>query len=280
MESFVPRLPPLISFGFGGDGWGGYTNASEERHMHQAAKCIANSPGLICLQVVRDLIANPSAVTSLHFLFKDINATKAPPLKLTTLFLNGLYVRLDVTIIPHLKNLKSLEIWNVRHPERELEDSLPGTNVPSLEYAASFSEFWKALKSSGITLSYLVIASTFISDTFAEYITSYSGLKDLTIKGLHPDASRANESQAGAFWDGLASHHGVSLLRLTVYPWYEGSWCFSQERATSLGGCRNLKTLNVAIATAQLESQNGESRYPLPPQWDVGQSVVRLGTSV
>jgi len=266
----ISRLPPLIALTL----YGGTKNISEQAGIDQVSQCVAKSHHLSSLTLFRSNGSEPSATTSLHSIFKEFDATKHPPLKLTRLTLGGFYVRFDATILPHFKSLQSLVLSDFAEPaqpprRRDGTDDAPGVGRALSSCAAPFSDMWKEFRKAGIRLSRIDVAH--VSNAFVDYISSYSGLENLTLYVHDLDAQNVDAKREDQFWEALGGNHGGTLQCLDIYPHYEGGWCFSQKRATGLGKCEELLSLRVAIATSRAVSYDESSSLSA----DSCQAVVR-----
>jgi len=267
------RLPPLISLNINGSN----VACDEVTRLGQVSECIARSPHLSSLTLVRDYHSRPGLATSFHYVLKNTNDSKCPPLNLTTLTLSGFYVRLDDTILPHLRNLRSLTIAGFMDPSHITLDSdvIDDENLPTVDnaqYAAPFPDLWKALKTVGVELSHLDVQH--MSNALVEYIDSYSGLQALKIyiPDYSHDVKSPGADEADAFWDALGKRHGGTLRHLDVNSGCEGEFCFSRSRVAAVKQCKHLVSLSVPIVTSK-RYQDEDSDLPKERARDVVSAI-------
>ncbi|KAJ3509106.1 hypothetical protein NLJ89_g5397 [Agrocybe chaxingu] len=224
--------------------WGGCSSPSCcEAIIDNIAKLIAHSPRLSSLSVElwQDYFAPLKDWSFQHLLQEIPNGN--PPLSLMRLRLRGAVVSLDSATLSHLRNLVSLDLQAICN----LEDT---SAFPPGFIHSPQDDIWVALSSSGIWLEKIKL--DFVTDSFLEYLASYSGLKALYVipENFLDDAS-ADEMAVKFYGSGLLSHV-QSLEWLEILPRNKGRWCFSSENASFIANLGELSRLHMKVTPSNL----------------------------
>ncbi|KAF8889432.1 hypothetical protein CPB84DRAFT_1733041 [Gymnopilus junonius] len=197
----------------------------------------------------------------IHDLFQ-FYPSKAPPLRLTHLELQNAFMKLDARIIPHLRHLTSLYVYNILEPCREpivrgyrgifSKLSAISDEVMHLQTRAgcTLDELWEAMSREGIYL--LEIRLSNVVSGFLEYLGQYTGLKKLVIStGLFLTGADS-DVVAKVFFAEPLERHQESLEELVINATYEGLWCFGEHNVASIRRLRALKVLTISISSSDL----------------------------
>ena len=148
------------------------------------------------------------------------------PSRLRHLCLHGFLNRIDKSILPHLRQLTSLELID-------------------MQYKYSDGDIWSTLTGSGIQLEELVHDRTPIS--LIDYLSSYAGLKKLKLS-VSPFTNISSSNKAAIrFFNDVLSRHVETLESLSLQSNYEGEWCFTLRNAGVIGQCTKLNHLLMSI---------------------------------
>ena len=235
-----------------------------EKTLEALAKMVANSPQLTSIDLLSGLSSRKSRSYkhSLHYLLKHY-PKDAAPLRLHHLGLDGCYLRLDSTTLPHLRSLKSLRLTRIIDPYAPSHGSL-GANIDGTnqlkQVGNSYEDLWKIMENKGIWLE--KIDHDDVCPEFQQYLATYSSLKILR---LIPDTRYKGatylKEQSKHFFDnsGPLLRHSQNLEELIIKPRYEGGWCFDMYSSSeSLSACVKLKKLGICVLAHQVLHQQEE----------------------
>ncbi|CAA7269412.1 unnamed protein product [Cyclocybe aegerita] len=214
-----------------------------EATIDNIAKLITRSPRLSSLSVEpwREYYG-PIKNWSLQDLLQGFPSNN-PPLPLTRLRLCGAVVSLDSATLSHLRHLVSLDLQDVCN--------LDDTSAFSKEFTSSpRDDIWAALLASGIWLEKIKV--DFITESFLEYLASYSGLKALCVIPANFQDDASSDEMAVKFFGPALLSHLQSLEWLEILPQNKGRWCFSSKNASFITNFEELSRLHMTVTTANL----------------------------
>lgn len=236
----------------------------QDEILENLAKAIARNPGLKSLTISGiPHYGRPEASRhqSLHQLFKYYPAN-APPLRLRNLRLKSFLVRLDDINIRHLQHLTSLSLQDVDDPNYVclrllrhgyfFDQKHQGLNQERKLYGSSTEEIWRRFTSAGVHLEKITVDEG--PESFLEYLSSYSGLRELDLTPGGFTEGSVSDAIAVRFFDGILLSHAKSLEILRILPRYEGRWCFSSCNSEQLSMLTKLKHLAVAVQLSSLKT--------------------------
>ena len=168
-------------------------------------------------------------------------------LKLTHLTLKGLFVKLDATVLPHLRSLISLTTQGVFSPQ----DQVSGNR------GAGFSSgnIWWVLRLEKIHLQEIVTDDVQLA--LIEYLASFSGLRRLRLTeapsyGTLPQVS---DELAIKFYERALQDHVHSLDSLEINTNYEGNWSFASHWSSIIKKCTRLAFLKLSINSEDMAEE-------------------------
>ncbi|KAF8128493.1 hypothetical protein K438DRAFT_1984485 [Mycena galopus ATCC 62051] len=195
---------------------------------------VRNSPDLSFLHLGTDHAWGIPSRLSFADLFPDL----AEPLRLTGLRMDRYNLRLDHSTIPHLRSLKSLQLFRV------------------------YPEIWDSLRQESIHL--IEIHTDTIEESLLEYLSSYSGLEHLIIACAGGKSEVEANRRANEFFTNALPHHTRSLVALGCRGHWEGRWSFGMHNAGVLAQLQNLTSLcmnvNSILVEADVGPQDAESQ--------------------
>ncbi|PBK68089.1 hypothetical protein ARMSODRAFT_294274 [Armillaria solidipes] len=139
------------------------------------------------------------------------------------------------SLIPHLRHLKNLETW---------------VSMPD--------EFWDRLRKDGIHLAYLSYYDTRIGSALLSYLTSYTGLRELSLR-IWPRADPIpDDPHIKDLLLNVITSHSWSLTTVHIEPDYSRAWCLDHPMLDALALCHSLRSLHVRAneATTEVEEDN------------------------
>ena len=221
------------------------------------AKMVAKSPQLTSIEIlpVWSYLRQVAPIYSLHQIFKYY-PTDIPPLRLHHLGLNACLLRIDHTTLPHIKHLKSLRLRSFIDPYAAPYDGYeknPNNGEEQKKVGSHLDSFWRTMATEGIWLEKIVHQD--VGPGFLDYLSSYSGLKALT---LTPDpwyrSLEYSNPMARQFFANLGPlfRHSQSLEDLRIDPCYEGDWCVDTYNVAAISACTNLKEFGMSVLSGQL----------------------------
>ncbi|KAJ7476753.1 hypothetical protein FB451DRAFT_1173610 [Mycena latifolia] len=206
------------------------------------AQALANSPELTSLHL-RSHVGTYSPTPSLHDIFRKLSATKL--LHLTELDLKEYSLRLDSTILPHLRSLKTLSL------RRIVTKDSPQYSGPSDEAQApavlgsTLQEIWDTLNRERIHLTQ--IATDVIEEGLLNYLASYTGLEQLAIDFAGGATEEESNRRAEVFFECALPKHTHSLVNLTCPGSFQGRWSFGKRTMGVILQLRKLESLCMSV---------------------------------
>ena len=166
-------------------------------------------------------------------------------LKITHLTLSGLVVKLDATLILHLRSLISLHIENIG----DQASGNPGS---------SSGNIWSSLRLENIHLQEIVTDE--VQLTLIEYLTSFSGLRclRLTRASRYTMTPLESDQLAITFYGRALQNHVHSLESLEIDARYEGKWCFADHCSGIIKQCACLTSLKLSIHSKDVREEKDE----------------------
>ncbi|KAF8985941.1 hypothetical protein BDQ17DRAFT_1376406 [Cyathus striatus] len=189
--------------------------------------------------------------TLLHSITRD-----ASPLHITSLTLVGIPIELSSNLVPHLRSLKSLCLKYGSEPlakRRLLRNYNDQEIVQSYETRLFARNTWNILNAKKIHLQEISLDKP--TESFVQYLTSYSGLESLTITSATITTPECSDSIAQDFYLGALCAHENSLTSLVISPWLKGKWCIGEHNMDSISKLINLRNLSIPI----VPNSNGTS---------------------
>jgi hypothetical protein len=246
----IQSLPPLHSLKIKVENHS--SNLSDDPPIQGIPELIAKSfVPLRELSLVHSFSASHEGIRVLPSINEFI--IDAPPLQLTHLTLDGASSEFSEDIIPHLYLLESFSFTG-------------GSGDP-----------WTAFGDKRIHLQHITVDDP--TESFVDYLKSYSGLQTLAIKGTSDGRSNY---LAEDFYRNVLCCHQSSLQVLEITPAHEGKWYFGDHTVESLSRLSNLKQLSISVVADPMvqpppltrnssfargllrrESQNQEPRYDI-----------------
>ncbi|KAF9073921.1 hypothetical protein BDP27DRAFT_1214970 [Rhodocollybia butyracea] len=184
--------------------------------------------------------------------------SSAPHLETLQLLRLGAPTWLDVPLTPQICNI-GLNGWAVQVPRLihsnlqslELGELIEYNNPHIVDNPFSFREdafnsLWDTLSLEQIHLRSLVVSFR-TTDSLLRYITSYSGLETLSLRGNWQPGT------GDSFYKYALPKHADTLVKLEIMPDYEGEWCFREKNAEVFRRCRRLQTLLIVVSSRGLD---------------------------
>ena len=169
-------------------------------------------------------------------------------LNITHLSLSRLFVKLDSTLIPHLRSLISLHIENIFSTKDQV----------SVNPGSSTGNIWSSLRLENIHLQEIVTDE--VQLTLIEYLTSFSGLRRLRLTRASRYTMTPLESDqlAITFYGRALQNHVHSLESLEIDARYEGKWCFADHCSGIIKQCACLTSLKLSIHSKDVREEKDE----------------------
>ncbi|KAF8994630.1 hypothetical protein BDQ17DRAFT_1412463 [Cyathus striatus] len=186
-------------------------------------------------------------------------------MNLKHLSLEGFHVILNSDVIPRLRSLESLCVNDVRKGMNSYS-RWPQPNLlnPSQEIIHSTDpsqgDLWRVLKAGKIHLQEITIDEP--TESFVQYLGSYTGLKRLTIRGAKNSDQTKSDTFAINFYRNALLPHASTLEKLVILPFYEGKWCFGEQCIRVLSGLVNLTHLSISIVADSSKIMHGIEWWP------------------
>ncbi|KAF8982252.1 hypothetical protein BDQ17DRAFT_1549248 [Cyathus striatus] len=182
--------------------------------------------------------------TLLHSITRD-----ASPLHITSLTLVGIPIELSSDLAPHLRSLKSLCLKYGSEPlakRRLLRNYDNQEIVQSYETQLFAKNTWDIFNAKKIHLQEISLDKP--TESFVQYLTSYSGLESLTITSATRTTPEYSDSIAQDFYLRALCAHENSLASLVISSWLKGKWCIGEHNMDSISKLINLRNLSIPIA--------------------------------
>ena len=240
----LQRLPHIVNFSFTCDWELDYDCSTI---MPVARFLDWNQPRLKTLSIVnRRFYAHTNIQLSLDDFLSEIPDSAF--LNITHLSLSGLFVKLDATLILHLRSLISLHIENI-FSTGDLVSGNPGSSTGNI---------WSSLRLENIHLQEIVTDD--VQLTFIEYLTSFSGLRRLRLTRASRYTMTPLESDqlAITFYGRALQNHVHSLESLEIDARYEGKWCFADHCSSIIKQCACLTSLKLSIHSKDVREEKEE----------------------
>ena len=124
---------------------------------------------------------------------------------------------------------------------------LTSFKLPSLSYENSPADIWIAFRRSNIRLEELEVGFNAMADSLNDYLSSFTGLKklSLTITGLHGGTS--SNASANKFWSSGFPNHVNTIQDFSLRADYGGQWCFGLHNHSLLEKCTKLRQFTVSL---------------------------------
>ena len=163
-------------------------------------------------------------------------------LKITHLTLKGLFVKLDATVLPHLRSVISLTTEGVHSPQDQVSGNI-----------------WSVLRLEKIHLQEIVTDDVQLA--LIEYLASFSGLRRLKLTeapsyGTPPQVS---DELASKFYERALQDHIHSLDSLEINTNYEGNWSFANHWSSIIKKCTRLTLLKLSINSEGMAEEKDDA---------------------
>ena len=163
-------------------------------------------------------------------------------LKITHLTLKGLFVKLDATVLPHLRSVISLTTEGVLSPQDQVSGNI-----------------WSVLRLEKIHLQEIVTDDVQLA--LIEYLASFSGLRRLKLTeapsyGTPPQVS---DELASKFYERALQDHIHSLDSLEINTNYEGNWSFANHCSSIIKKCTRLTLLKLSINSEDMAEEKDDA---------------------
>ena len=163
-------------------------------------------------------------------------------LKITHLTLKGLFVKLDATVLPHLRSMISLTTEGVLSPQDQVSGNI-----------------WSVLRLGKIHLQEIVTDDVQLA--LIEYLASFSGLRRLKLTeapsyGTPPQVS---DELASKFYERALQDHIHSLDSLEINTNYEGNWSFANHCSSIIKKCTRLTLLKLSINSEDMAEEKDDA---------------------
>ncbi|KAF8994174.1 hypothetical protein BDQ17DRAFT_1412642 [Cyathus striatus] len=185
----------------------------------------------------------------------------ASALHITHLTMEVFNLKLQKTIVPHLRSLKSICLKKdsgllVGRGRISSEGDLVGES-------AAPEDIWNLLKQENIFLQEITLDNP--TESFICYFKSYTGLESLTI------SPRSSGVQSNALADDFYLHaicmHIDSLRKLDIAPSHDGKWGFGAHNKQALSKLVQLRYLSIPIIP---------DRYSMATNYNPGHPVCLI----
>ncbi|KIK66125.1 hypothetical protein GYMLUDRAFT_239763 [Collybiopsis luxurians FD-317 M1] len=191
---------------------------------------------------ISSIVSSASQLETVHLFRKGPYLTPLNtdiPSTISNLGLNGWTI--DVPKIIHA-NLTSLDLREMTTYINSDIDH-PHELFP---HEAAFDSLWNALSQKQIHLRSLAVSFR-ITAALLDYIQSYTGLEDLSLRGYW------RYEASDRFFEYVLPMHQETLVKLEVMPEYENEWCFGPHNVEVFRRCRRLRTLLVGVNSRGLD---------------------------
>jgi hypothetical protein len=148
-------------------------------------------------------------------------------------------IRLDEVTLSHLTNLTSF-------------------NLRFLPYPTICDDVWNAFRRSRIRLEELRIGYTALGDSFTDYLSSFSGLKKLSISVPTFDSQAFSEASAVKFWTTGFPNHVDTLQDFSLRARFNGQWCFGSHNRALIANCTKLERLTVSLLPEEIPNRKSD----------------------
>ena len=167
-------------------------------------------------------------------------------LNITHLSLKGLFVKLDATVLPHLRSLISLTTKGIFSPQDQVSGN-PGAGFSS-------GNVWSVLRLEKIHLQEIVTDDVRLP--LIEYLTSFSGLRRLRlIEASYLTKPLVSDQLAIKFYERALRNHVHSLDSLDIDVSYEGNWCFASHCSGIIKNCTRLTLLKLSMNSEDMAEE-------------------------
>ena len=172
-------------------------------------------------------------------------------LNITHLSLKELSVKLDATVLPHLRSLISLTTERILSPQ----DQVSGNQ------SAGFSSenIWSVLRLEKIHLQEIVTDDVQLA--LIEYLASFSGLRrlKLTEAPSYCTPPQVSDELASKFYERALQDHIHSLDSLEINTNYEGNWSFANHCSSIIKKCTRLTLLKLSINSEDMAEEKDDA---------------------
>jgi len=171
-------------------------------------------------------------------------------LNVTHLSLKGLFVKLDATLLPHLRSLISLTTEGIFSPR----DQVSGNQGAGI----SPGSVWSVLRSEKIHLQ--EIFTDDVQPALIEYLTSFSGVRRLRLirASSYCTLPLVSDQLAIKFYERALQNHVHSLDSLEIDAYYEGCWCFANHCSGIIKKCTRLTFLELPIKSEDMAEEKDD----------------------
>ena len=159
-------------------------------------------------------------------------------LKITHLTLKGLFVKLDATVLPHLRSVISLTTEGVHSPQDQVSGNI-----------------WSVLRLEKIHLQEIVTDDVQLA--LIEYLASFSGLRRLRLTEApsYCTLPQVSDELAIKFYERALQDHVHSLDSLEINTNYEGNWSFASHWSSIIKKCTRLTFLKLSINSEDMAEE-------------------------
>ena len=213
------------------------------------ARLIAGSqPTLTTLMIADHRYRNDKNAPNLTDFLSETTKNSAF-LNITHLSLKGLFVKLDATVLPHLRSLISLTTKGIFSPQDQVSGN-PGAGFSS-------GNVWSVLRLEKIHLQEIVTDDVRLP--LIEYLTSFSGLRRLRlIEASYLTKPLVSNQLAIKFYERALRNHVHSLDSLDIDVSYEGNWCFASHCSGVIKNCTRLTLLKLSINSEDMAEEKDD----------------------
>ena len=210
------------------------------------ARLIAGSqPTLTTLMIADHRYRNDKNAPNLTDFLSETTKNSAF-LNITHLSLKGLFVKLDATVLPHLRSLISLTTKGIFSPQDQVSGN-PGAGFSS-------ENVWSVLRLEKIHLQEIVTDDVRLP--LIEYLTSFSGLRRLRlIEASYLTKPLVSDQLAIKFYERALRNHVHSLDSLDIDVSYEGNWCFASHCSGIIKNCTRLTLLKLSMNSEDMAEE-------------------------
>ncbi|KAJ6449677.1 hypothetical protein C8R45DRAFT_144428 [Mycena sanguinolenta] len=159
--------------------------------------------------------------------FAELFHTVKQPLQLTELRMVRCSLRVDHSLLPHLRFLRCLWLFG------------------------GDTSLWDRLREEGIRLS--EICTDWITEGLLEYLSSYSGLEQLTVTCADAETAEESNRRTDKFFNNALPHHAQSLVSLSCRGDSKGRWSFGTHNIGALSLLHKLNYLRMNVNSVLLE---------------------------
>ncbi|KAF8886331.1 hypothetical protein BD779DRAFT_1673250 [Infundibulicybe gibba] len=197
-------------------------------------------------------------VPTFHKLLSKVPANR--PLRLHHLRIHGYCVRFDHQTLPHLRQLKSLDLgpvlW-IGDDERPL--CTPSELAKSDKFASSFSDIWGVIRREVLPIEEVI---TLIDDLVLDHLAAMNGFQKLAINQavsrtnnnppytwahVSTPSDAENEMLARKFFVQVLPRHCKTLISFSISSLFDSHWFLGSHSVGSLLECTQLTELAIVV---------------------------------